>query len=134
MAANLAQCRIAVQKAAAAGAKALFLPEASDYIAASPAETVALVRSVDDSEFVAGLRAEARRFSLPIHVGVHEPGSEGKVRNTLIWIDERGEIAERYEKLHLFDVEIAGGPVLKESRCVLHSSLPPCTHQLCMPC
>jgi len=40
------------------------------------------------------------------------------VKNTSIWIDERGEITQRYQKLHLFDVEIKGGPVLKESNSV----------------
>jgi len=45
----------------------------------------------------------------------------------LIWIDEKGEITQRYQKLHLFDVEIEGGPVLKESNSVEPGSsiLPP---------
>ncbi|KAL2162517.1 hypothetical protein VTH06DRAFT_7431 [Thermothelomyces fergusii] len=119
MAHNLSQCRILVQKAAQAGAKALFLPEASDYIASSPAETVALVRPVSKSEFVLGLQEEARREKLPIHVGVHEPGLDPtKVKNTVLWIDERGEIAHRYQKIHMFDVDIKDGPVLKESNSV----------------
>ena len=50
-------------------------------------------------------------------MGIHEPAEGGeKVKNTLIWINEKGEIAQRYQKLHLFDVEIEGGPVLKESK------------------
>ncbi len=50
-------------------------------------------------------------------MGIHEPAQGGeKVKNTSIWIDERGKITQRYQKLHLFDVEIEGGPVLKESR------------------
>ncbi|KAK0707096.1 hypothetical protein B0T26DRAFT_729104 [Lasiosphaeria miniovina] len=36
--------------------KALFLPEVSDYIAGSGPKTVALVKSVDESEFVKGSR------------------------------------------------------------------------------
>jgi predicted amidohydrolase len=97
--------------------QALFLPEASDYIAGSGAETVSLVQPVDKSEFVLGLREEARREKLPIHVGVHEPGVDAaKVKNTVLWIDERGEIAHRYQKIHLFDVDIKDGPVLKESK------------------
>lgn len=119
MANNLRQCKLLVQKAAQAGAKALFLPEASDYIASSGPETVALVKSVEDSEFVKGLQEEARLAKLPIHVGVHEPGNApGKVKNTLLWIDHHGNIAQRYQKIHLFDVEIKDGPVLKESVCV----------------
>jgi predicted amidohydrolase len=41
------------------------------------------------------------------------------VKNTVLWIDEQGSITQRYQKLHLFDVDIKGGPVLKESEYVL---------------
>ncbi|KAJ9272102.1 hypothetical protein DTO212C5_1865 [Paecilomyces variotii] len=119
MASNLAQCQVLVRKAVAAGAKALFLPEASDYISSSAAESLSLVRSVQESEFVLGLQREARQSKLPINVGIHEPAQGGKkVKNTLIWIDEDGEISQRYQKIHLFDVEIKDGPVLKESMSV----------------
>ncbi|KAF2461002.1 nitrilase [Lineolata rhizophorae] len=128
MAHNLSQCRQLVNKAAAIGAKALFLPEASDYIAPSATETVALVQPVTSSEFVLGLQDMARKAKLPVNVGVHEPAQGGeKVKNTLLWIDESGEIVQRYQKLHLFDVDIKGGPVLKESNSVEKgmSILPP---------
>lgn len=55
---------------------------------------------------------------MPICCGIHEPAENEKVKNTLIWIDGGGEIIQRYQKLHLFDVEIKGGPVLKESNIV----------------
>ncbi|KAL5000512.1 carbon-nitrogen hydrolase [Aspergillus recurvatus] len=116
--ANLAQCRVLVRKAVEAGAKALFLPEAADYIGSSPAETISLARPVQDSEFVLGLQSEARDNNLHINVGIHEPASNGRVKNTLIWIDNRGDITQRYQKVHLFDVDINGGPVLKESSSV----------------
>ncbi|KAF2842364.1 putative nitrilase [Patellaria atrata CBS 101060] len=116
---NLQQCRLLVQKAVSMGVKALFLPEASDYIASSGPETISLAKDVKESEFVLGLQEEAQKANLCINVGVHEPAQGGqKVKNTLLWIDEKGEIAQRYQKLHLFDVEIEGGPVLKESNSV----------------
>ncbi|PKX92564.1 carbon-nitrogen hydrolase family protein [Aspergillus novofumigatus IBT 16806] len=118
MTSNLAQCQVLVRKAVASGAKALFLPEASDYIASSPAESISLVRSVQDSVFVQGLQREARQASLHINVGIHELAPNGKVKNTLIWIDDKGTITQRYQKIHLFDVEIEDGPVLKESASV----------------
>ncbi|MCJ1314191.1 Carbon-nitrogen hydrolase [Agyrium rufum] len=119
MAGNLSQCRALVHKAVSAGAKALFLPEASDYIGTSSDETIALVKSIEESEFVRGLQQEAICASLPINVGIHEPTAGGKkVKNTLIWIDEHGKILHRYQKLHLFDVNIDGGPILEESKSV----------------
>jgi predicted amidohydrolase len=142
---NLNQCKVLIKKASAAGAKvggstwypdrffklcyqALFLPEASDYIASSPTETVSLVKSVEDSPFVRGIREEAKAHSLAINVGIHEPTPSGrKVKNTSIWINEKGDITQRYQKIHLFDVEIKDGPVLKESNSVEKgmSILPP---------
>jgi predicted amidohydrolase len=96
--------------------QALFLPEASDYIASSASESLSLALPVTKSPFVLGLQSSARKHKLPINVGIHEPAEGGKrLKNTLVWIDEEGEITQRYQKLHLFDVEIDGGPVLKES-------------------
>jgi deaminated glutathione amidase len=94
----------------------LFLPEASDYIAGSAAETVSLAISQDRSPFVNGLRAAARSHGLAINVGIHEPSDNGtKVRNCLIWINESGDISHKYQKIHLFDVDLENGPQLKES-------------------
>lgn len=80
---------------------------------------MSLARSTEDSPFVKGLQQEALQAKLPINVGIHEPATGGKrVKNTLIWIDEEGVIQQRYQKLHLFDVEIKGGPILRESTSV----------------
>ena len=71
------------------------------------------------SPFVLGLQAEALKYSLPIQVGIHEPSDDHhRVKNSLIWIDSQGQIAHRYQKLHLFDVDIRDGPLLKESNSV----------------
>ncbi|PSS16598.1 hypothetical protein M430DRAFT_28366 [Amorphotheca resinae ATCC 22711] len=106
---NLAQARILAEKAAEAGAKAVFLPEASDYINHSPEETISLVQERD---FVTGLQKEAKTHKIAINFGIHEPGQKSpkKVRNMSIWIDEDGEIVQRYQKLHLFDINIEDGP------------------------
>ncbi|EXJ79455.1 hypothetical protein A1O3_08957 [Capronia epimyces CBS 606.96] len=118
MAHNLAQCQKLVKKAVDAGAKALFLPEASDYIASSATESVGLCQDVSKSLFVRGLQQAARDNSLLINVGIHEPTDppSDRIKNTLIWIDKEGEIAHRYQKLHVFDIDLRpNGPRLKES-------------------
>lgn len=68
-----------------------------------------------------GLQQDAKRHSLSISVGVHEPSDDPqskRIKNTLLWISEEGEITQRYQKLHLFDLEIEGGPVMKESNTI----------------
>ncbi|KAF1364857.1 carbon-nitrogen hydrolase [Lizonia empirigonia] len=113
---NLQQCQKLVKKASEAGASAIFLPEASDYINTNP--SLKLCKSVEDSEFVQGLLKSAKEYKLPISVGIHEPAAGDKTKNTLIWINEEGKITQRYQKLHLFDVDIKDGPSLQESKSV----------------
>jgi predicted amidohydrolase len=127
-----------VEKASSAGAKALFLPEASDYIASSAKESISLALPVTKSPFVLGLQDAARKEKVAINVGIHEPaettedGQPERLKNTLIWIDADGQLVQRYQKLHLFDVEIDGGPILKESESVQPGKaiLPPFSTEL----
>ncbi|KAI1106826.1 carbon-nitrogen hydrolase [Jackrogersella minutella] len=75
MAHNLKQCVQLVGQAAAAGAKILFLPEASDYIGTSAQETLSLAKPVSTSPFVRGLQSAAASHQLAVHVGIHVPVS-----------------------------------------------------------
>ncbi|KAI0884615.1 carbon-nitrogen hydrolase [Annulohypoxylon maeteangense] len=73
MAHNLEQCVKLVGQAAAAGAKVLFLPEASDYIGTSAAESLSLAKPISSSPFVNGLCSAAAEHNLAVHVGIHVP-------------------------------------------------------------
>ncbi|KAH8892059.1 nitrilase and fragile histidine triad fusion protein NitFhit [Thozetella sp. PMI_491] len=129
MAHNLEQCVRLARKAATVGAKVLFLPEASDYIAGSPQESLSLARPVAQSPFVLGLQSVAKTHRLAINVGIHVPVSvipatacanpvvpdqpgddpeqhtQTKLYNRTIWINSNGDVCEpgNYDKLHLFD-------------------------------
>jgi predicted amidohydrolase len=115
---NLAIARRVIGKAAGAGAKAVFLPEATDFIA--PSTSVAsLTYSQDAKSFVEGIQSAARAASVWISVGIHEPSAEHLTEqrcfNTQLLIDAKGEILSRYRKTHLFDVDIKGGIKILES-------------------
>lgn len=49
--------------------------------------------------------------------GFHETATDaGKAFNTCVHLDARGEVAALYRKIHLFDIELADGTALHESR------------------
>ncbi|RDL42017.1 Uncharacterized protein BP5553_01996 [Venustampulla echinocandica] len=110
---NLSLCQTLIKTAAEAGAKALFLPEATDYIASSPTESLALARPMNSSPFLLGLQKAAKESVLAINVGIHVPAPDNKIYNRSCWINEKGDIESYYDKLHLFDYG-----ALKESNVV----------------
>jgi predicted amidohydrolase len=71
---------------------------------------------------VQGLQQLAREHSIPINVGLHEPTSppSNRITNTLVWINSSGTISHRYQKLHVFDIDLRpdGGPMLRESAAI----------------
>lgn len=110
---NLEQCVKLVAKAAAGGAKVLFLPEASDYIAPDAKTSLELAQPQTASPFVTGLRAAAKAHAVAVHVGIHHmpppddaAGSHARrMLNRALYITPEGEIddAATYDKLHVFD-------------------------------
>ena len=63
------------------------------------------------------LQEQAKKNRIAINAGIHEPGERGsgKIKNTSIWISEDGEIIQRYQKLHLFEMNLENGPHARES-------------------
>ncbi|RKP28390.1 carbon-nitrogen hydrolase [Metschnikowia bicuspidata] len=128
----LANARVvskAIDKAIQAKAKVLFLPEAADYISRNADHSVQLA-SRSRTDFLEPIQQKIRSFHSPgqkddgimVAIGVHEPASgenrDKKVQNNQLWISNTGEIVHRYQKVHLFDVNIPNGPILKESESV----------------
>ncbi|PWN94667.1 putative NIT2-nitrilase [Tilletiopsis washingtonensis] len=114
IAANLSAAQSLLKRAASAGARAVFLPEACDFIAPA-ADVPALAASAEARSFVAEVAKAAKEHGVWVSMGVHEMGEEKRCWNTNVLVDAQGEVRERYRKLHLFDVDIAGGLKILES-------------------
>ncbi|KAG0161985.1 Nitrilase [Apophysomyces sp. BC1034] len=109
-------CTDLVVRAARHGAKMVFMPEASDFIAENKEDTVSLTTDLDGSPFLQELQKAAKDNEIWVSVGVHEKSDIlNRIYNTHVVIDACGEIVSTYRKLHLFDVDIRGGPRLMES-------------------
>lgn len=123
MAANALRAGGLVRQAAARGARLLVLPEASDYIAKNAQHSKELAKSVEESPFVTGLLAAVREVGcVDVAVGVHEPSGETappgglpRTKNTLLYFNAQGALVSRYQKVHLFDVDVPGGAIMRES-------------------
>ena len=116
IAANITWVCERIGEASAAGADFITLPE-----------TVGLIEPVNDQipdscfhegrdAGVAAFRAAAREFEVWILVGsqlIKDTGDQ--IVNRSILIDAQGEVAARYDKLHLFDIELANGESYRES-------------------
>src|SRR4030095_8227942 len=66
---------------------------------------------------LATFRELARALGIYVHVGsLALKASSDKAINRSFLIDRRGEIVARYDKIHMFDVDLKGGESYRESR------------------
>jgi predicted amidohydrolase len=66
---------------------------------------------------LAAFRDLARRLAIWVHVGsLAVKVSPDRAANRSFLIDPRGDIAARYDKIHMFDVDLANGESYRESR------------------
>jgi predicted amidohydrolase len=115
-AANLGRLREAVEAAAKGGAEMLFTPEMSGLLDRDSARAAGKLRPEDQDEVLAGCREAAREHRIWIHVGsLAVLGEGGKVANRGFVIDREGKVRARYDKLHLFDVDLPTGESWRES-------------------
>jgi predicted amidohydrolase len=62
------------------------------------------------------LREVARKLAIYIHIGsLAIKASPEKAANRSFLIDRRGQVIARYDKIHMFDVDLAGGESYRES-------------------
>ena len=117
--ANLASAVSLVREAAGLGAEGVFLPEMWPFIGSDEAK-VAGAQTLD-GPVVSTMRELARELGVWLQPGSFAERSEvgGRVYNTAPLIRADGELAAVYRKIHLFDIDLPGGAVLRESDTVV---------------
>ena len=77
----------------------------------------AAIVAEDEDPGLAAFRELARRLGIFLHVGsLAIKVSADKAANRSFLIDRKGEIVARYDKIHMFDVDLANGESYRESR------------------
>ena len=106
----------AVSEAASGAAEMLFTPEMSGLLDRDQQRARKNLRSEGDDLVLAACREAARDHSIWLHVGSLAVLTEDdKVANRGFVIDREGRIRARYDKIHLFDVDLPTGESWRES-------------------
>ncbi|MGC1778917.1 MAG: carbon-nitrogen hydrolase family protein [Xanthobacteraceae bacterium] len=114
--ANLAALVPAIEEAKRGGADYVLTPEMTNILALKREHLFAKIVAEENDPTVATLREVARRLGIYIHIGsLAIQASPEKAVNRSFLIDREGEIAARYDKIHMFDVDLAGGESYRES-------------------
>lgn len=115
---NVATIRAAVQQAVADGARFVLTPEATNCISLSRAHQHSVLTAEAADPVLAMLRDEAARAGIWILLGsiiVKTGDSDDRFANRSLLITPTGDIAARYDKIHLFDVQVSEVETFRES-------------------
>ncbi len=114
---NLAQAGRLIAEAARAGAKLVALPENFALMPAADADRLSAAETEGDGPIQAFLAGAAREHGVWVVGGTIPLATAGgaKVRASCFVYDARGARVARYDKIHLFDVELGNGERYRES-------------------
>ena len=114
--ANAAALLNAIEEAAKGGAAMLFTPEMSGLLDRDSKRAATNITREEENVVLAACRGAARENGIWLHLGsVAVTVDDGKVANRGFVIDRNGNIRARYDKIHLFDVDLPTGESWRES-------------------
>lgn len=104
-----------VREAASAGADYVQTPEMTSLVERSRADLFGKVGPEERDPTLSALREVARERGVVVHVGSLAVRSGEKIANRAFVIDSTGAVLARYDKVHLFDVDLPNGESWRES-------------------
>lgn len=106
----------AIADAQAGEADILFTPEMSNLLDSNRARSGERLQAEQEDATLAAVREAARAAGLWVHLGsLALQGEDGRRLNRGFLIDADGNIRARYDKIHLFDVDLPTGESWRES-------------------
>ncbi|MGR3289721.1 MAG: carbon-nitrogen hydrolase family protein [Paracoccaceae bacterium] len=115
---NLPIIRDHVQQAAASGATFVLTPEVSNCVSQSRTLQARVLRHEADDPVLAGLREVAAAAGIWLLIGslaVLTKDRDGRFANRSFLISPLGQIVARYDKIHMFDVQLSETETFRES-------------------
>ena len=116
--ANLDTVLPMLRDAADQGAQIALTPEVTNCVSLDRAHQRTVLEYEEDDIFLTTLKSEAARLGLWVLAGslaLRAEPPETRFVNRSILIDDAGNVAARYDKMHMFDVDLASGESWRES-------------------
>ena len=117
-AANLPATLTHIRAAASNGARLILTPEVTNCVSADRAHQLTVLRKEDDDITLAAIRAEAAALGVWVLIGslaLKSGDADGRFANRSFLIAPDGSIAARYDKMHMFDVQVSPTETYRES-------------------
>ena len=119
---GLAHVAPLIRKASEGGAKLILTPEGTNLLEQRRDRRTEVLAVEGDDLAVRGLRDLAAEFGVWLLIGSaivrSEVEGETRAANRSLLIDDLGQTAARYDKLHVFDVDLPNGETYRESATV----------------
>jgi predicted amidohydrolase len=116
IATNIAWVSERISEAHTEGADFITMPETVGLIEPINQQIPASCYSEADDAGLTTFREQARRLEVTILVGSQLIKTDhGKIVNRSFLLDTQGEIVARYDKIHMFDIELSNGEFYRES-------------------
>src|SRR6185312_5740909 len=115
---NIAAAGELIRRARDAGARLIMTPEVSDMMEPKRPLRLEKARREADHPMLAAFRDLARETGAWLLLGsavVRREDGDDRLANRSFLIAPDGRVAQRYDKIHMFDVELAGGESYRES-------------------
>ena len=111
----------AIAEAATGGAEMLFTPEMSGLLDRDVQRAAKNLRTEGEDQVLTACREAAKRNRIWVQLGsLAVLVDDGKIANRSFVIDREGQVRARYDKIHLFDVDLPTGEVWRESAVYSH--------------
>ena len=107
-----------VREAAAKGAQLISLPEVVNLVDIRKGRSIREARIETEDPCLNLLKELAAELKVWIHAGslAIKLEDDDRMANRAYMIDDQGEIRARYDKIHMFDVDLEGGESYRESK------------------
>ncbi len=116
---NLDMVRAMMAEAADQGARFILTPEVTNCVSTSTTRQREVLQHEEDDVTLAGLQAQAKALGAWLLIGslaIKTHDADGRFANRSILIDPQGQIVARYDKIHMFDVQVTESETFRESR------------------